>query len=94
MKAKYKAAVDIDARMLDPKSKERPTCGEILKEKELWALNQGELEIDEKMKSNSKFDDNSDKDSNLFNLVQNHISDYKIIYIPIGIILGIVISRL
>jgi hypothetical protein len=49
MKTKYNAAVDIYDDMLRDVSHKRPICEEILKKKDLWALNEEEFEINDEL---------------------------------------------
>jgi hypothetical protein len=50
LKTKYNATVDIYDDILRAVSNRRPTCEEILKKKDLWALNEEEFEINYELK--------------------------------------------
>ncbi len=50
MKAKYNAALDLYDDMCKPLPRKRPNCEEVLKKKNLWALNEVEFEINEKLR--------------------------------------------
>jgi len=50
LETKYNAAVDIYDDMLRAVSHKRPTCEEILKQRNLWASNGKEFEINDELK--------------------------------------------
>jgi hypothetical protein len=50
LKKKYNAVFDIYDDMLRDASHKRPTCEEILKKKDLWALNEEDLKIDKEIR--------------------------------------------
>jgi hypothetical protein len=63
LKTKYNAAFDIYDDMLRDVSHKRPTCEEILKKKDLWALNEEDLKIDKEIR---KFIFDKTRDENQF----------------------------
>ncbi len=50
MKTKYNAALQLYDDMIRGLPKKRPTCEEILKQRNLWALNKNELEINDELR--------------------------------------------
>jgi hypothetical protein len=51
LKTKYNAALDRYVDMLIPLHRRRPNCEEILEKKDLWALNEEELEISDELEN-------------------------------------------
>jgi hypothetical protein len=56
LKTKFKAALDLYEDMLKPLPRKRPNCEQILEKKDLWTLNEKELEINDELRKeiNSK----------------------------------------
>jgi hypothetical protein len=48
---KYERASDLNARMKNVRSKDRPTCGEILESRHLWTLNSIEFDLKSELES-------------------------------------------
>ncbi len=60
MKTNYNAALQLYDDMIRGLPKKRPTCEEILKQRNLWALNKNELQINDELREEiiSKINEN------------------------------------
>jgi hypothetical protein len=72
LKTKYNAALDLYDDMCKPLPRKRPNCEEVLKKKDLWALNEEELDINEKLRDEiiSKL---NDENQTVFSLLKQKL---------------------
>ncbi len=67
---KYEKASDLNAKMKNERSKDRPTCREILEDKRLWSLSEIEFDFENELKLIAKISDSLDR-SYLISIVKH-----------------------